>query len=82
MGSLDSLMAETDELAIARNVGISNDQVRMNYSLSKNTVESFDEFSDVIADYYNHHIKQCVIHGGFLSRTEAAGKAKEILEQE
>ena len=82
MGSLDSLMAETDELAIARNVGISNDQVRMNYSLSKNTVESFDEFSDVIADYSNYHISRCVLHGGFLSRTEAAGKAKEILEQE
>jgi hypothetical protein len=82
MGSLDSLMAETDELAIARNVGTPHDEARMNYSLSKNTVESFDEFSDVIADYCNYHVSRCVLHGGFLSRTEAAGKAKEILEQE
>ena len=82
MGSLDSLMAEIDELAIARNVAILHDEARMNYALGKNTVESFNEFSDVIADYCNYHVSRCILHGGFISRTEAAGKAKEILEQE
>ena len=82
MGSLDSLMAEIDELAIARNVGIPHDEVRMKYSPGKNTVESFKEFSDLIADYCNYHVSRCILHGGSLSRTEAAGKAKEILEQQ
>ncbi|MBW1896916.1 MAG: hypothetical protein JRI47_07640 [Deltaproteobacteria bacterium] len=53
----------------------------MQYSLEKNTVETFDEFTDVIADYYNHHFRRCVAQGGALSHTEAAGRAKEILEQ-
>jgi len=82
MGSIESLLAEVDELALARNVAIPHDEARMNYSPGRNTVGSFDEFTDLIADYYNYHIGQCVIHGGFLSRTEAAGKVKKILEQE
>ena len=82
MGSIENLLSAMDELALARTVGIPHDEARMNYSPGRNTVGSFDEFTDVIADYYNYHIGQCVIHGGFLSRTEAAGKAKEILGQE
>ena len=82
MGSLNNLLAAIDELAIARNVGLQHDEARMRYSLNRNTVENFDAFADVIADYYNHHLSECVAHGGFLSRTEAAGRAKEILEQE
>jgi len=82
MGSIESLLSEMDELAIARNVGIPHDEARMNYRLTRNTVGSFDEFADVIADYYNHHVSQCVLHGGHLSRTEAGGRAKEILNQE
>ena len=82
MGSLENLLSAMDELVIARNVGMPHDEARMNYSLDKNTVKSFDEFSDVIADYCNYHVSRCVLHGGFLSRTEAAGKAKEILEQQ
>ena len=82
MGSIESLLAALDELAIARNVGLPHDEARMNYSPGRNTVESYDEFTDVIADYYNYHFSRCVAHGGYLSRTEAAGKAKEMLEQQ
>ena len=82
MGSLQNLIAAMDELAIARNIGIPHDEARMRYSLNENTVGSFNEFADVIGNYYNHHVSQCVVHGGFLSRTEAAGRAKEVLEQE
>ena len=82
MGSIESLLSAMDELAIARNIGIPHDKARMNYSPGTNTVGSFDEFNDVIADYYNFHVSRCVVHGGYLSHTEAAGRAKEILEQE
>ena len=82
MGSLDYLLEMLDEQGIARNVSISHDGARMRYSLRKNTVSNFEEFTGVITDYYNHHVSQCVMHGGYLSRTEAAGRAKQILEQE
>jgi hypothetical protein len=82
MGSLESLLAAMDELAIAKNIGNPHDEARMQYSLTKNTVGSFDEFVDVIADYYNYHFGRCVVHGGFLSRSEAAGRAKKLIEQE
>jgi len=82
MGSLENLIEAMNELVIARKVGIKHDEARMQYKLSRITVGSFQEFSDVIADYYNHHVSQCVVHGGFMSRTEAAGRAKEVIEQE
>jgi len=82
MGSIESLLGAMDELTIARKVGIAHDEARMRYRLDRNTVESFDEFSDIIANYYNHHVSQCVVRGGTLSRMEAAGRAKEILKQE
>ena len=82
MGSLDSLLSQVDELAIAQNVGIPHDEARMGYALSVNTVGSFEEFTGLISNYYNHHVSRCVLHGGALSRTEAAGRAKEILEQD
>jgi hypothetical protein len=82
MGSLEYLLTAIDELAIARNVSIPHDEARMQYSLRKNIVSDFGEFTEVIADYCNHHVSRCVMHGGYLSHTEAAGKAKKILEQE
>jgi hypothetical protein len=82
MGSLEYLLAAIDELAIARNVGIPHDEARMRYALRRNTVSDFGEFTAVIADYYSHHVSQCVMRGGYISPTEAAGRAKEILEQE
>jgi hypothetical protein len=54
----------------------------MQYSLRANIVGSFDEFSDRIGDYYDYHFTTCVSRGGALSRSEAAGRAKQILEQE
>jgi hypothetical protein len=82
MGSLEYLLAAMDELTIARNIGIPHDEARMRYVLSKNTVSDFGEFTEAIADYYSHHVSRCVMHGGYLSRAEAAGRAKQILEQE
>ena len=81
MGSLESLLSAIDELTLAR-VGIPHDEARMNYSPGRNTIGSFDEFTDEIAAYYNYHFSRCVVHGGYLSHAEAAGKAKKILEQE
>ena len=82
MSSINSLLAELDERAIAQRVGIPHDEARMRYSLTSNTLGSFDEFTWIIADYYTKHFTACVSHGGSLSISEASGRAKELLEKE
>lgn len=82
MTSFNSLLTAIDERAIAQEVGIPHDEARMRYSLSSNTVSDFDEFSNIIGDYYSHHFTSCVSGGGSLSSAEASGRAKEILERE
>ena len=82
MAAIDSLLTALDEREIAQQIGLKHDEARMGYQLQSNTVGNFDEFTDAIADYYNHHFTQCVSGGGALSRSEAAGRAKEILVQE
>ena len=82
MPSLTSLLSALDERTIARRIGIPHDEARMRYPLHSNTVCSFEQFSDVVGDYYNHHFTTCVSNGGVLSRSEATGRAKEILERE
>lgn len=82
MGSFASLMTELDERTVASRIGIPHDEARMRYALHTNTVSSFGQFEDVIADYYNYQFSNCVANGGSLSRAEAAGRAKQLLEQE
>jgi len=82
MSSIKNLLAELDEKAIAQRIAIPHDEARMHYSLKSNTTKSFDEFTGVIADYYIKHFTACVAPGGTLSTTEAASRAKELLERE
>lgn len=82
MAVIDNLLIALDERQIAQRIGLRHDEARIRYHLQSNTVESFDDFSDVIADYYNHHFTSCVSSGGRLPRPEAAGRAKEALEKE
>lgn len=81
MAAIDSLLAALDERVMAQRIGLRHDEARMRYPLRSNTVGTFDAFSGVITDYYNHHFR-CVSNGGSLSRADAAGRAKEILERE
>jgi len=82
MVSINSLLSALDERVMARRVSIPHDEARMQHVCRSNTVSSFDEFSNILADYYNHHFTTCVSNGGALSRSEATGRAKEILERE
>jgi hypothetical protein len=82
MPAITSLLAALDERTIAQRVAIPHDEARMCHPLHSNTVTSWDQFSDIVADYYNHHFTTCVSNGGALSRSEATGRAKEILERE
>jgi len=80
--SINSLLAELDERTIAQRIGISHDEARMQYHLHANTVASFEEFDQIIGDYYNQHFTACISHGGRLSDSEASSRAKEVIEQE
>ena len=82
MGNIDTLLDALDERTIASKIAIANDETRMQYPLHSNTVSSFDEFSNLIADYYNYHFTKSVSGGGSLSIAEAGGRAKEIIERE
>ncbi len=80
--SIDDLLAELDERILAQRIGIPHDEARMRYPLNSNTVRNFDEFDRIIADYYNAHFTTVVSRGGHLPPSEAASRAKELLERE
>ena len=82
MATMNSLLSLLNERALAQNVALPHDEARMRYPLGANTVNSFEEFSNVIADYYNYHHSECVSHGGRLSNSDAASWAKKLLEKE
>jgi hypothetical protein len=82
MVNIAGLMDELSEKTIAQKIGIPHDEARMRYPLLSNTVENFEEFSWIIGDYCNYHFTNCVSFGGTLSSSEAAGRAKELVEQE
>lgn len=81
MTRINAILSELDERNIARRVGIPHDEARIRYPIHSNTVSDFREFTAIIADYYNRHFIQCVSNGGTLTLSDAAGRAKEILEQ-
>jgi len=82
MSLIESLCAALDEVAIARDVGIPHDEARAGYGLRRNTVSNFNEFNEVITNYYAFHVAQCVIRGGRIPQFEATGRANAIVEQE
>ena len=79
--NITSLITTLDERHIARVIGIPHDEARMRFPLQSNTVGSFEEFTEVLANYYNHHHVEC-LSGGRFSFSEAASRAKDIVENE
>ncbi|MCO6438539.1 MAG: hypothetical protein J5J06_15720 [Phycisphaerae bacterium] len=82
MVSINATLAALDEREIARRVRGRHDEARMRFALNGNTVRNFEEFCEVIGDYYNHHFSYCVTDGARLSESEATGRAKEALESQ
>lgn len=80
--NVPAVLSALDERTIARVIGIPHDEARIRFHLNSNTVQSYQEFEDVIACYVQHHDNYCVSVGGHLPRTEALGRAKEMLEKE
>ena len=81
MSMFSNLMADINEYAVADRVEQHHNRARMAYGRAPYTVTSFEQFEEIIGDYYNYHFSQCIANGGYLSRAQAAGKAKEVLER-
>ena len=79
--SIEALLSELSEGIIARRVAILHDEARLAYRLRANTVKTWPEFEDTIAGYVQHHYARCVTGGGRIDRSQAAGRAKEIINQ-
>jgi hypothetical protein len=82
MATIHSMLSALNEREMARQVTMAHDEARMRYHLSSNTVRDFDQFSVIIADYYNHHYTSCISRGGRLSNADAYAEAKNSLERE
>ena len=82
MGTFHTLLAALNEREIARQVAIEHDEARIRYPLSSNTVRDWRDFSETVADYYNHHHTSCIGRGGRLPHTSAYSKAKDLLDRE
>ena len=80
MPSIESLLEELDERTIAQKYR-HHDEMRMNYQLDSNTCAGFEDFEEIIGDYYNDHFTQCNTYGGEFPRSQAISRAKAILEQ-
>lgn len=82
MSPITNLMHALNERTIAREVGLRHDEARMRFALGTNTVADFDEFSNIIGNYVNHHYGMCISRGGRLSQGEARSLAKSFIERE
>lgn len=80
MSDIQRLLTSLDEREIAAKATNKHDEARMRYSLEKNTVSSFEEFEEAIADYYDYHFK-IASNGGNLSRSECRSRAKQAIER-
>lgn len=81
MNRARSLLDELCEIEIAQKVTNRHDETRMQYRLHSNTVGNYEEWRDILGDYYNYHMSNCVTHGGRFSNAEAASRAEDQVER-
>ena len=80
MQAVENLLRELEERVIAQRIDMLHDNVRASYPLAKNIVDSFDEFVEILSDYYNYHY-QAVFQTGPLKKLDAQEQAKDLVQQ-
>jgi len=78
MSIVDSIRNELDPKEIMRAVGRKHDDARIQYRMTTNTVESIEDFTRKIGDYFMHHYAHC-FDGSSLPMYECEQRAKEII---
>jgi hypothetical protein len=82
MAAIDSLMAELDERTIAWRVCRPHDEARGRYYLMFNNVGTWNEFREIIVDYYTKHCVACFIHSADLPDSMAYCGATDLIARE
>ncbi|MFC1762900.1 hypothetical protein ACFL6U_12585 [Planctomycetota bacterium] len=82
MATIDTLISLLDERAIAQQITIPHDELRMRYPLHANTVEDFNEFRELITDYFSYHHSNSFTQGGRWSSNDAYNEVVTLLEQQ
>lgn len=81
MVDIDSLLWELDPRQIAQRIGIRHDEARLQYDPTCNTVSDNQEFSRVIADYWNHHWSIAIVRGSRMPEFPAMVQAGQVLDR-
>jgi len=81
MGVLENIIKELSKDYVTEHIERPNNEARIGFHLSSNTVPDDASFENLIGNYYNHHFTKCVSNGGELTRAEATGRAKEIITE-
>jgi hypothetical protein len=82
MALIDQMLELLNERKIAREVSWAHNDARGAYTLPRTIVDSFDEFCEIIGDYYAYHFARCLGPGSYLSKRVAVQEAREIIERE
>lgn len=81
MSVLDRINYELDESYLVEHVTKKHDEARNQYRLKSIEVPDDTAFDNQIADYYNYHFTKCISSGGEFPRSEAAGRAKKLINE-
>lgn len=77
--ALQGILSELDELTVAQRVTRRHDEARASFHLDSVVVRGDEDFRHVVVKYMMHHIQYT--GGGTMSRDEAWGRARKILER-
>jgi hypothetical protein len=80
MSEFKKLLELLDERNLTSHVASYHDTARLQFTLSSNQVNSFQEFQQRIGEFYNHQLTHA-LGGGPLPVYEARRRAKDILER-
>ncbi len=81
MSRIDNLLRALDDVAIAKMIGNKHDDARLEYPKPP-PINTYEDFLEVIGDYYSYHTTTCIAVGGTISKIEAKGEAERILQEQ
>lgn len=79
MANIVDILRDLDRRTIAREIGNVHDEARSQYRYLKTTVRDYDEFIDLIGDYFNYHYCTC-FSTIRVDRYVAIARAKDAIE--
>lgn len=82
MALIDSVLEALDFNRIIEQIEHPHNNAREAYGEVRGPIRTFQDYSDIIGDYYRHHFTRCLARGGSMPKWHACSRAKEIIQQE